>query len=49
MSIGDIKACCVGVKAQGRGDTVWVSVVSNDSGLLNMDEVSLGSSVDEIS
>ena len=29
--------------------TVWVSAVSNDSSLWNMDEVSLGSSVDEIS
>ena len=49
VSQGDIKTCCVGVGAQGRGGTVWVSAVSNDSSLLNMDEVSLGSSVDEIS
>ena len=46
---GDINACCVGVGAQGRGETIWVSAVSNDSSLLNMEEVSLGSSVDEIS
>ena len=45
---GDIKACCVGVGAQGRGETVWVSAVSNDPSLLNRKEVSLGSSVDEI-
>ena len=44
-----LKACCVGVGAQGRGETVWVSAVSNDPSLLNMEEVSLGSSVDEIS
>ena len=49
VSQGDIKPCCVGVGAQGRGETVWVSAVSNDSSLLNMEEVSLGSSVDEIS
>ena len=45
VSQGDIKACCVGVGAQGRGVTVWVSAVSNDPSLLNMEEVSLGSSV----
>ena len=39
----------MGVGAQGRGETVWVSAVSNDPSLLNMEEVSLGSSVDEIS
>ena len=33
----------------GRGETLWVSAVSDDSSLLNMEEVSLGSSVDEIS
>ena len=49
VSQGDIKACCVGVGAKGRGETVWVSAVSNDPSLLNMEEVSLGSSVDEIS
>jgi len=49
VSQGDIKACCVGVGAQGRGETIWVSPVSNDSSLLNMEEVSLGSSVDKIS
>ena len=49
VSQGDINACCVGVGAQGRGETIWVSAVSNDSSLLNMEEVSLGSSVDEIS
>ena len=49
VSQGDIKACCVGVGAQGRRQTIWVSVVSNDSSLLNMEEVSLGSRVDEIS
>ena len=49
VSQGDIKACCVGVGAQGRRETVWVSAVSNDPRLLNMEEVSLGSSVDEIS
>ena len=49
VSQADIKACCVGAAAQGRGETVWVSVVSNDSSLLNMEEVSLGSSVDESS
>ena len=38
-----------GVGAQGRGETIWVSAVSNDSSLLNMEEVSLGSSVDKIS
>ena len=48
VSQGDIKACCVGVGAQGRGETTWVSAVSNDSSLLNMKEVSLSSSVDEI-
>ena len=48
-SQGDIKACCVGVGAQGQGETVWVSAVSNDSSLLKMEEVSLGSSLDEIS
>ena len=45
----DIKGCCVGVGAYGRGDTIWVSAVSNDSSLLNMDEVSIGPSVDKIS
>ena len=40
-SQGDIKACCVGVGAQGQGETVWVSAVSNDSSLLKMEEVSL--------
>ena len=49
VSQGDIKACCVGVGAQGRGETVWVSAVSNDPSLMNMAEVSLGSSADEIS
>ena len=49
VSQGNIKACCVGVGAQGRRQTIWVSAVSNDSSLLNMEEVYLGSSVDEIS
>ena len=49
VSQGDIKACCVGVGAQGRGETVWVSAVSNDPSLMNMEEVSLGSSVDAVS
>ena len=49
MSEGDIKACCVGDGAQGRGETVWVSAVRNDSSLLNMEQVSLGLSLDEIS
>ena len=48
VSQGDIKACRVEVGAQGRGETVLVSAVSNDSSLLNMEEVSLGSSVEEI-
>ena len=48
VSQGDIKACRVEVGAQGRGETVWVSAVGNDSSLLNMEEVSLGSSVEEI-
>ena len=39
----------MGVGAQGRGETVWVSAVSSDSSLLNMEEVSLGLSVDKIS
>ena len=38
----------MGVGAQGRGETVWVSAVSNDPSLLNRKEVSLGLSVDEI-
>ena len=45
VSLGDIKAWCVGVGEQGRGETVWLSAVSNDSTLLNMEEVSLGLSV----
>ena len=49
VSQGDIKACCVGVGVQGRGETVRVSAVSNDPSLMNMEEVSLGSSVDAIS
>ena len=49
VSQGDINACCVGAGAQGRGETIWVSAVNNNSSLLNMEEVSLGSSVDEIS
>ena len=51
VSQGNIKTCYVGVGAQGRGETVWVhvSAVSNDPSLLNMEEASLGSSVDEIS
>ena len=49
VSEDDIKACCVGVGAYGRGETIWVSAVSNDSSLLNMDEVSIGPSVDNIS
>ena len=48
VSQGDIKACRVEVGAQGRGETVWVSAVGNDSSLLNMEEVSLGSRVEEI-
>ena len=39
----------MGVGAQGLGERVWVSAVSNDPSLMNMEEVSLGSSVDEIS
>ena len=42
VSLGDKKAWCVGVGEQGRGETVWLSAVSNDSSLLNMEEVSLG-------
>jgi len=49
VSKGDIKACCVGVGAYGRGETSWVSPVSNDSSLLNMEEVSVDPSVDKIS
>ena len=49
MSESDIKACCVGVGAYGRGETIWVSAVSNDSSLLNMEEVSIGPSMDKIS
>ena len=49
VSQGDMKECCVGVGAQRRGETVCVSAISNNSSLLNMEEVSLGSSVDEIS
>ena len=48
MSEGDIKACCAAVSAYEQGETIWVSAVSNDSGLLNMEEVSLGSSVHTI-
>ena len=36
MSESDIKACCMGVGAYGRGETIWVSAVSNDSSLVNM-------------
>ena len=39
----------MGVGAEGRGETVWVSAVSDDPSLLNMEKVSFGSSVDEIS
>ena len=49
VSQSDIKACCVGVRAQGRGETVQVSAVSNDSSLLKVEEVSLGLSVAETS
>ena len=49
VSEDDINACCVGVGAYGRGEAIWVSAVSNDSSLLNMDEVSIGPSVDKIS
>ena len=49
VSQGDINSCCVGVGAQGQGETIWVSAVSNDSSFLNIEQVSLGSSVDEIS
>ena len=45
----DIKACCMGVEAYERGETIWVSAVSNDSSFLNMDKVSLGPSMDKIS
>ena len=48
MSESDIKACCVGVGAYRREETIWVSAVSNDSSLLNMAEVSIGPSVDKI-
>ena len=48
MSESDIKACCVGVGAYGRGKTIWVSAISNDSSFLNMEEVSIGPSVDKI-
>ena len=37
VSQGDIKACCVGVGAQGRGETVWVSAVSKNPSLVNME------------
>ena len=40
VSEDDIKACRVGVGACGRGETIWMSTVSNDSSLLNMEEVS---------
>ena len=33
VSQGGVKACCVGVGAQGRGETIWVSAVSNDSSI----------------
>jgi len=49
VSEDGIKACCVGVGEYGRGETIWVSVVSNDSSLLNMEEVSIGPSVDKVS
>ncbi|KAL9964944.1 hypothetical protein ACROYT_G028661 [Oculina patagonica] len=49
VSQSDIMACCVGVGALGRGEAIWVSAVSNDSDLLNIDEVSLGSNMTEIS
>ena len=48
MSESDIKACCVGVGAYGRGETIWVSAIGNDSSLLNMEEISIGPSVDKI-
>ena len=49
MSESDIKACCVVVGAYGQGETIWVSAVSNDSSLLNMEDISIGPSVDKIS
>lgn len=39
----------VGVRAQDRGETTWLSAVSHDTSLLNLDEVSLGSGVYSIS
>ena len=48
MSESDIKACCVGVRAYRQGETIWVSAISNDSSLLNMEEVFIGPSVDKI-
>jgi len=45
----DIKACCMGIGAYGRVEKIWVCAVSNDSSLLNMEEVSIGPSVDKIS
>ena len=49
VSQGDIMACRVGVGALERGEAIWVSAVSNDSDLLNIEEVSLGSNMTEIS
>jgi len=49
VSEDDVKACCEGVGAYGQGETIWVSAVSNESSLLNKDEVSIGPSVDKIS
>jgi len=37
VSKDDIKACCVGVGVYGRGQTIWVSAVSDDSSLLSME------------
>lgn len=49
ISQDDIIACCVGLGAQERGETIWLSTVSHDSSLLKVEEVFLGSSIAEIS
>ena len=38
----------MGVGAYGRGETIWVSAISNDPTLLNTEEVSIDTSVDKI-
>lgn len=49
ISQSAIMAGFVGVRAQDRGETTWLSAVSHDTSLLNLDEVSLGSGVYSIS